>query len=71
MKTTHGTAENICKWFDQWGGNIQNIKTAHATQYIYKKKQSKNVQIIWIDIFPEMTYRMLKCKTQLLSKVNY
>lgn len=37
MKTTHRTAENICKWFDQWGGNIQNIKTAHATQYIKKK----------------------------------
>ena len=41
MKTTHRTAENICKWFDQWGGNIQNIKTAHATQYIYKKKTIK------------------------------
>lgn len=69
MKTTHRTAENICKLFYQWGGNIQNIKTAHATQNL--KKKSKNVQIIWIDIFPEMTYRMLKCKTLLLSKVNY
>ena len=31
-KTNHGMGENICKWCDQQGVNIQVIKTAHTTQ---------------------------------------
>ena len=32
-KTTHRMGENICKWCDWQGINLQNIQTAHAAQY--------------------------------------
>ena len=32
-KTTYGMGGNICKWCNQQGVNIQNIQTAHITQY--------------------------------------
>ena len=32
-KTIYGIRENICKWWDQLGVNIQNLQTAHTTQY--------------------------------------
>ena len=32
-KTTYRMGENIFKWIDQQGINLQNIQTAHATQY--------------------------------------
>ena len=32
-KTTYGMGENVCKSCDQQGVNIQNIQTAHTTQY--------------------------------------
>ena len=46
-KTTHRMGENICKWTDQQGINLQDIQTAHAAQY-QKKKQvnQKNGQKI-------------------------
>ena len=37
-KTTHRTGENICKWWDRQGINLQNIQTAHAALYKKKKK---------------------------------
>ena len=37
-KTTHRMGENICKWCDQHGINLQNLQTAHAAQY-QKNKQ--------------------------------
>ena len=37
-KTTHRMGENICKWIDQQGINLQKIQTAHAAQY--KKKNN-------------------------------
>ena len=35
--------ENICKWYDQQGVNIQNInmKTVHTTVYTIQKKPIK------------------------------
>ena len=32
-KTTYGLGENICKWYNQQGVNIQNTQTTHTTQY--------------------------------------
>ena len=32
-KTTYRMGENIFKWSDQQGINLQNIQTAHATLY--------------------------------------
>ena len=37
-KIAHRMGENICKWSDQQGINLQNIKTAHAARY-QKNKQ--------------------------------
>ena len=31
--------ENICKWSDWQGINLQNIETAHADQYFKKPNQ--------------------------------
>ena len=36
--TTHRMGDNICKWFDQQGINLQKLLTAHAAQY-QKNKQ--------------------------------
>ena len=30
---THRMGENICKWSNWQGVNLQNIQTAHAAQY--------------------------------------
>ena len=30
--------EDICKWSDQQGINLQNIQTAHAAQYQKEQK---------------------------------
>ena len=38
-KTTHRIEENICKWCDRQGINLQNLQTAHAAQY---QKQTNN-----------------------------
>jgi len=32
-KTTYRLGDNICKWWDWQGVNIQNIQTVHTTQY--------------------------------------
>ena len=32
-KTSHRIGENIRKWCDQQGFNLQNLQTAHAVQY--------------------------------------
>ena len=37
-KTTYGMGENIWKWCDWQGVNIQNIQTAHTTQYQINKQ---------------------------------
>ena len=34
--------ENICKWFDQQGINLQNLQTAHAAQYQKANNLIKN-----------------------------
>ena len=44
--------ENICKWSDWQGVNVQNIQTAHAAQYQKKKKKKQQSQPI-----PEMGKR--------------
>ena len=48
---THRMGENICKWIDRQGINLQNIQTAHdqyhkTNQSNIKKTQSKNGQKI-------------------------
>ena len=42
-KSTYGTGENICKLCDQQGVNIQNIQTAHTTQYQKKKQPNQKM----------------------------
>ena len=44
-KTTYGIGESICKWWNRQKVSIQNIQTAHTTQY-QTNKQSKNGQKI-------------------------
>ena len=59
-KTIHRTGENICKWWDRQGINLQNIQTAHAALYKKKKNQttqSKNEYKTKLDIYPNNTYR--------------
>ena len=48
--------ENICKWYDGQGVNLQNIQRDHTTQY---KKKSKDGQNTWTDILPKKKYRWL------------
>ena len=36
---TYGMEKNVCKWCDWQVVNIQNIQTAHTTQYLKKKNQ--------------------------------
>ena len=38
MKATLRMGENIYKWSNWWGINLQNIQTAHVSQY-QKNKQ--------------------------------
>ena len=40
-KTTHRMGDNIGRWYNPQGINLQNIQTAHAVQY---KKQKTNKQ---------------------------
>ena len=40
-KTAHRMGENICKWWDQQGTNLQYTQIAHAAQY---QKQNKTAQ---------------------------
>ena len=35
---TYGMGGNICKWYDQWGVNTENIETSYTTQH-QKSKQ--------------------------------
>ena len=47
--TIHRMGENICKWCTPQGINLQNLQTAHETQY--QKNKIKN----WEDISPKKT----------------
>ena len=42
-KTAYRLGENICKQCDQQGVNIQNIQTAHTTQYWRNKQPSQKM----------------------------
>ena len=50
-----GMGENIYKWYDLQGVNIQNTQT--ALKVYQKATWLKNGQKIWIDIFPKKAYR--------------
>ena len=39
--TKRQLGENICKWSDWQGINLQNIQIAHIPQYIKKQQQQK------------------------------
>ena len=41
-KTTYRIGENICKWCDWQGVNIQNIQSAPTTQY--QKNSKKKIE---------------------------
>jgi len=38
-KTTHGMGENLCKWIDWQGINLQNLQTPSAAPYQKKPKK--------------------------------
>ena len=42
-KTTYGMVEDICKWCDWHGVNIQNIQTTHITQYQKNKQPNQKM----------------------------
>ena len=54
-RTAYIMGENICKWCDQQGINLQNIQTAYISQLKKPKTESKNVQKTQIDISPKKT----------------
>ena len=49
--------ENNGKQSNLRGMNLQNIQTAHETQYEKKHTQSKNGQKTYIDVSPKKTHR--------------
>ena len=42
-KTTHRMGENICKWCDWQGINLQNLQTAHVAQYQKNKQPNQKM----------------------------
>ena len=44
-KTTHRMVENICKWWDQQGINLQNLQTAQLAQYQKNKQPNRK----WVE----------------------
>ena len=59
-KANYHTGEDICKWYDQKGVNIQNVKISHATQTQYPKEKQNTSNLIkkWkekLNIFPKNT----------------
>ena len=42
-KTTHRMGENICKWCDWQGINLQNLQTAHIAQYQKNKQPNQKM----------------------------
>ena len=61
-KAADEMGEDICKWHDPQGVNIQNIPKSYKTQYQQIHKSVtwlKTGQRIWIDIFWKKTHRWL------------
>ena len=64
-KATHWMRENLCKWGNWQGINLQNKPTTHAAQCQKDKQASqKNGQKILIDLSPKKTYSWQKTKTK-------
>ena len=42
-KTTLRIGENICKWSNWQGINLQNIQTAHEAQYLKNKQPNQKM----------------------------
>ena len=42
-KTTYRMGENICKWCERQGLNLQNIQTAHTTQQQKNKQPNRKM----------------------------
>ena len=54
-KTDYRMGENICKWCDQQGVNIEDTQAAHTTQYEKNKQFHQNMSQR-LDIFPKKIY---------------
>ena len=42
-KRTYRMGENVCKWCNQQGINLQNLKTAHVAQYQKNKQPNQKM----------------------------
>ena len=62
--------ENICKWSNQEGINLQNTQTVHAALYKKKKNNQKNRQKIYIYISLRQTDGQ-KAHKKMLNITNY
>ena len=68
-KTALRLGENVCKWFDQQGVDIQNIQTAHTIQH--QKANQKSGQKTWTDIFHRRHTYGQQAFEKLLNNANY
>ena len=65
--TIYRMGENICKWSDWQGVNIQNTQTAHTIHYQRKITQSKNGHKSQIDIFSKEDVQMANRHSKIYS----
>ena len=70
---TYGMGGNICKWYDQWGVNTENIETSYTTQHQKSKQHHQNmynnVNRHLSETEPQMSNgHMERCSTSLIIR---